>query len=108
MIERALIKSVTTMLGDLGLAVYQLDFEGPFLSHSREFYGVEAQEYIGSCDCPAYLAHVERRLGEEVDRVAAYLLPETEARLVQVGGLGSCGWGLWGRWFGSVYHLGDW
>lgn len=44
----------------------------------------QAAEYISSCDCPAYLAHAERRLAEEVDRVGAYLDASTEAKVVKV------------------------
>lgn len=44
----------------------------------------QAAEYIASCDCPAYLAHAERRLGEEGDRVGAYLDPSTEPKLIKV------------------------
>lgn len=46
----------------------------------------QAAEYISSCDCPAYLAHAERRLAEEVERVAAYLDASTEAKVVRVSG----------------------
>ena len=49
-------------------AVYLDDFEAPFLERTSEFYAAEAAEYIASCDCPTYLLHAERRLGEEVDR----------------------------------------
>lgn len=66
------------------VAVYCDEFEVPFLERTAEFYAAEAAEYIASCDCPAYLAHAERRLGEEVERVAAYLDPSTEAKVVKV------------------------
>ncbi len=47
----------------------------------------EAQEFISSCDCPTYLAHAERRLGEEAERVQNYLDACSEPRVIQVGGL---------------------
>ena len=56
------------MASALHSAVYIDDFEAPFLERTSEFYAAEAAEYIASCDCPTYLQHAERRLGEEVDR----------------------------------------
>lgn len=44
----------------------------------------EAQEYISSCDCPTYLVHAEKRLGEEAERVQTYLDPASEPRVVKV------------------------
>ena len=44
----------------------------------------EAQELIISCDCPQYLAKAEKRLAEESQRVALYLDPSTEAKVVRV------------------------
>jgi hypothetical protein len=64
--------------------VYCDDFEAPFLERTSQFYAAEAADTLAASDCPAYLAHAERRLGEEVERVAAYLDPSTEARVVKV------------------------
>ena len=44
----------------------------------------EAQELIITCDCPQYLAKAEKRLQEEAQRVALYLDPTTEAKVVHV------------------------
>lgn len=41
-IDRGLIRSITQMLMDLGQAVYQDDFEKPFLGASADFYKVRA------------------------------------------------------------------
>lgn len=43
----------------------------------------EAQEYIASCDCPAYLAHADARLAEEAERVKSYLDATTEPRVIK-------------------------
>jgi cullin 3 len=48
------------MLVDLGPAVYEADFERPFLSVAADFYAKEAQAFIASCDCPQYLRKVGR------------------------------------------------
>lgn len=44
----------------------------------------QAADYIATCDCPTYLAHAERRLGEEAERVGAYMDASTEAKVVKV------------------------
>ena len=44
---------------------------------------LEAAEFMAVCDCPEYLSKVERRLGEEVDRVAQYLDPSTEPKITR-------------------------
>mmetsp|Transcript_25320 Transcript_25320/g.80122 ORF Transcript_25320/g.80122 Transcript_25320/m.80122 type:complete len:736 (-) Transcript_25320:24-2231(-) len=84
MIDRALMKSTTQMLMDLGQAVYQDDFEKPFVKAAAAFYKVEAQEYIASSDCPEYLKKAERRLQEEIERVQTYLDPSSEAQITSV------------------------
>ena len=72
-INRGLMRSVIKMLMDLGSSVYQDDFEQHFLEVSANFYGLESQQYIESCDCGDYLKKAERRLNEEMERVSHYL-----------------------------------
>ncbi|KIZ00668.1 cullin 3 [Monoraphidium neglectum] len=83
-IERSLLRATTQMLVDLGPAVYEADFERPFLAGAADFYAKEAQAFVASCDCPQYLRKAERRLGEEVDRVKHYLDASTEAKITRV------------------------
>lgn len=83
-IDRALIRSVTMMLVDLGQTVYVEDFEQHFLAAARDFYKKEAQEYISSSDCPEYLRKAEKRLSEELERVKNYLDPSTEPKITKV------------------------
>ncbi len=83
-IDRTLMKAMTTMLIDLGVPVYEEDFEGPFLAATTEFYQAEAQANIASCDCPEYLRRAELRLAQEVDRVQGYLDARTEPKLTKV------------------------
>lgn len=40
LVDRSLLKSMTTMLVDLGRSVYVDDFEAPFLERTAEFYQV--------------------------------------------------------------------
>ncbi|KAF3969525.1 hypothetical protein ACB098_01G287600 [Castanea mollissima] len=72
-INRGLMRSIIKMLMDLGSSVYQDDFEQHFLEVSANFYGLESQQYIESCDCGDYLKKAERRLNEEMERVSHYL-----------------------------------
>jgi cullin 3 len=83
-INRGLMRSITTMLMDLGPAVYQDDFEKPFLEVSASFYSVESQEFIECCDCGNYLMKAERRLNEEMERVSHYLDTGSEAKITSV------------------------
>ncbi|KAK9835086.1 hypothetical protein WJX84_008857, partial [Apatococcus fuscideae] len=84
MIERALIKSITTMLMDLGPDVYRREFEDAYLTKASEFFKVEAQEYISTCNCPDYLRRAELRLKEESERVLHYLDPISEPKITSV------------------------
>jgi len=87
-IDRTLLKkSLTQMLIDLGIssrAVYEDDFEKPFLETTSNFYRLESQEFISSNACPDYMRKVENRIKEEMERVAHYLDASTEPKLKEV------------------------
>eukprot|EP00250_Pteridium_aquilinum_P010939 c19729_g1_i1 orf=85-2289(-) len=83
-INRGLMRNVTKMLMDLGLDVYQEDFEKPFLEAASGFYKLESQEFIECCDCGDYLKKAERRLNEEIERVSHYLDAKSEAKITAV------------------------
>ncbi|GAV72337.1 Cullin domain-containing protein/Cullin_Nedd8 domain-containing protein [Cephalotus follicularis] len=83
-INRGLMRNITKMLMDLGSCVYQDDFEKHFLEVSADFYRLESQEFIESCDCGEYLRKAERRLNEEMERVSHYLDPRSEAKITNV------------------------
>jgi cullin 3 len=75
------------MLIDLGVnsrAVYEEDFEKPFLETSSNFYRVESQEFIASNSCSDYMRKAEARIKEELERVAHYLDPSTEPKIKEV------------------------
>ena len=84
MIERSLLKTVTSMLVELGRDVYMKDFESPFLQNSAVFYQAESQEFIGKNSASDYMRKAEQRLLEEQDRVAHYLDPATEPKIREV------------------------
>ncbi|MQL78960.1 hypothetical protein Taro_011404 [Colocasia esculenta] len=83
-INRGLMRNITKMLSDLGSSVYQEDFEKPFLEVSASFYSGESQQFIECCDCGEYLKKAERRLNEEMERVAHYLDPKSEPKITNV------------------------
>jgi cullin 3 len=83
-IDRSLMRSITMMLVDLGMDVYQDEFERSFLQTAAEAYQAEAQEYLVSCDCPDYLRKADKRLAEEVERVRNYMDPGSEAKITRV------------------------
>lgn len=83
-VNRGLMRSVTKMYADLGQAVYQDDFERPFLDAAAGFYAIEAQAFLETSDCAEYLRKAEGRLTEEIERVAHYLDPKTEAKITGV------------------------
>ncbi|XP_031250019.1 cullin-3B-like [Pistacia vera] len=83
-INRGLMRNITKMLMDLGSVVYQDDFEKHFLEVSADFYRLESQEFIESCDCGEYLKKAERRLNEEIERVSHYLDVKSESKITNV------------------------
>ncbi|XP_019154851.1 PREDICTED: cullin-3A-like isoform X2 [Ipomoea nil] len=83
-INRSLMRNITKMLMDLGCSVYEENFEKPFLDVSADFYRVESQQFIESCDCGDYLKKAEKRLNEEIERVSHYLDVRSEAKITAV------------------------
>lgn len=60
-IDRGLLRSVLTMLVELGvnaLRVYEEEFEEGFVAETVEFYRTESQEFISSNTCPEFLLKV--------------------------------------------------
>ncbi|KAJ7970970.1 Cullin [Quillaja saponaria] len=83
-INRGLMRNIIKMLMDLGSSVYQDDFEKHFLHDSADFYHLESQQFIESCDCGDYLKKAEGRLNEEMERVSHYLDARSEAKITNV------------------------
>ncbi|KAI4352586.1 hypothetical protein L6164_006823 [Bauhinia variegata] len=83
-INRGLMRNIIKMLMDLGLSVYQEDFEKHFLEVSADFYRLESQQFIECCDCGDYLKKAERRLNEEIERVSHYLDARSETKITNV------------------------
>ncbi|XP_064455149.1 cullin-4A-like [Ornithodoros turicata] len=79
-VDRSLLKSLLRMLSDLQM--YQEAFEARFLTETERLYDAEGERLLAELEVPAYLAHVERRLSEEWERLLHYLDPSTKKPLV--------------------------
>ncbi|CAM9374818.1 unnamed protein product, partial [Heterosigma akashiwo] len=86
-IDRALLKDCVELFEAMGMGsldAYNSDLEEPLLAASQEFYARKSQEWIQSDSTPDYMVKAERALEEERQRVANYLNPSTEAKLLRV------------------------
>ncbi|XP_039764189.1 cullin-3 isoform X1 [Pararge aegeria] len=86
-VDRLAIRNVCQMLMVLGInsrAVYEEDFEKPFLLQSAEFYRMESQKFLAENSAAVYIARVEARISEEAERARHYLDESTEPRVVAV------------------------
>jgi len=73
-------------IGDIGAArlnIYIKELEQQLIAATSEFYARESASWIGSDSCPEYMKKAEKRLSEEVNRVAAYLHASTEEKLLK-------------------------
>ena len=71
MVDKDLLRSLLRMLADL--QIYQEAFEKKFLAATEKLYSAEGQTLINDLTVPAYLAHAEKRLREENERLLHYL-----------------------------------
>lgn len=86
-VDRIAIKNASQMLMVLGInsrAVYEEDFERPFLHQSAEFYRMESQKFLAENSASVYIKKVEARINEEAERAKHYLDESTEPRIVEV------------------------
>lgn len=86
-VDRLAIKNACQMLVHLGIdtrAVYEEDFERPFLAQSAEFYMMESQKFLTENSACVYIKKVEQRINEEAERAKHYLDEFTEELIVQV------------------------
>ncbi|XP_073957718.1 cullin 4 [Choristoneura fumiferana] len=79
-VDISLLKSLLRMLSDL--QIYQDAFEHKFLQATERLYAAEGQRLMRELAVPAYLAHVEKRLREENERLLHYLDPSTKWQLI--------------------------
>eukprot|EP00567_Pseudictyota_dubia_P018843 CAMPEP_0197433824 /NCGR_PEP_ID=MMETSP1175-20131217/1629_1 /TAXON_ID=1003142 /ORGANISM="Triceratium dubium, Strain CCMP147" /LENGTH=743 /DNA_ID=CAMNT_0042962325 /DNA_START=96 /DNA_END=2327 /DNA_ORIENTATION=+ len=86
-IDKTLVKSIVELYESMGMGTldaYTADLEGPLLDSTREYYAKKRQEWIVSDSTPDYLIKAERALIEEKNRVADYLNPASESKLLRV------------------------
>ncbi|KPJ10236.1 Cullin-4A [Papilio machaon] len=87
-VDISLLKSLLRMLSDL--QIYQDAFEHKFLQATERLYAAEGQRLMRELSVAQYLAHVEKRLKEENERLLHYLDPSTKLHLAasqESGGL---------------------
>jgi len=80
MVDRSLLKSLLRMLADL--QIYQEAFEKKFLAATEKLYSAEGQKLINDLPVPGYLAHAEKRLKEENERLLHYLDQSSKWQLI--------------------------
>ncbi|GAU90405.1 hypothetical protein RvY_02825 [Ramazzottius varieornatus] len=86
-IDRAAVKESCDMLMLLGIGsrtVYEADFELPFLEQSRDFFKIEAQNYLTENSASVFIHKVEQRIKEETERAKHYLDNSSEGPIVRV------------------------
>nr|CAG4635961.1 EOG090X01NX [Eubosmina coregoni] len=79
-VDRSLLKSLLRMLSDLG--IYHEAFETKFLTSTERVYSAEGQRMMQECEVPEFLAHVDKRLHEENERLLHYLDHSTKRSLI--------------------------
>ncbi|XP_066586611.1 cullin-4A [Prorops nasuta] len=79
-VDRTLLKSLLRMLSDL--QIYQEAFESKFLVATERLYAAEGQRLMNEHDVPEYLAHVDKRIQEENERLLHYLDTSTKWSLI--------------------------
>ncbi|KAL3098075.1 hypothetical protein niasHT_027620 [Heterodera trifolii] len=77
-----LLKSLIRMF--MNLQMYDRAFEREFLKTTEQFYRNESEQKIRDLDLSLYLQHVQRRIGEEEERVHLYLEYGTFKKLVSI------------------------
>ena len=79
-VDRSLLKNLLRMLCDL--QIYQQVFEGRFLQATEELYAAEGQRLMQEQEVPSYLAHIDKRMNEESERLLYYLDHSTRRGLI--------------------------
>ncbi|ESN98221.1 hypothetical protein HELRODRAFT_101759 [Helobdella robusta] len=86
-VDRGAVKNGCQMLMVLGIdsrAVYEEDFERPFLVQSAEFYKLESEKLLSENSASVYLKRVEARIFEEQERAVNCLNESTKEPIVRV------------------------
>jgi len=65
------------------LTIYKQFFEIPFLEDTKQFYQLEAANFLNEKPVSEYLKKVAQWLDEEVHRVQSYLHPSTLQLLIK-------------------------
>lgn len=81
-IDRMLIKNLLRMLIDL--SIYSDLFETKFLKETQQLYNLEGKKNVEKMQISDYLGYIDKRLNEEMERLASYLDHTTSKRLIHI------------------------
>uniref|UniRef100_A0A7R9YDP0 Cullin family profile domain-containing protein n=1 Tax=Pinguiococcus pyrenoidosus TaxID=172671 RepID=A0A7R9YDP0_9STRA len=70
------LKKLHASIADLG--EYIRNFQTPFLEASAAYWNAKAQDWLDTCDTPAYLRKAEEAIVGEQERAIRYLPPSSE------------------------------
>jgi len=62
--------------------IYEQEFESVLLTETTDYFKLESNSLISDYSTAAYLSKAHKRLLEEFERVASYLSPTTETKLI--------------------------
>ena len=85
--DKNLIKSIVAVYETMGmdsLDTYITDLETPLLEQTRLYYSHKGLSWLNALDTPSYLQKAEEAFQQESDRVKAYLIGITDAKLAKV------------------------
>ena len=85
-IDKGLVKSIVELYENMGMGSldsYTADLEEPLLNSTREYYAKKREDWIND-STPDYLIKAEEALEKERKRVADYLNPASETKLLRV------------------------
>jgi cullin 1 len=86
-IDKSLVKDIIQIFESMdtgSLSLYATDFEEPLLSSTRTYYARKRDCWNSYGSTQDYMLNTETILEAERKRVAEYLLPSTEEKLLQV------------------------
>ena len=85
-IEKSQVRSAIQLLIEVGMQsrkIYDVEFESVLLQETSDYYRLESNQMITDSSCADYLKIAHKRLQEEYTRLAEYLSPSTENKLIK-------------------------
>lgn len=86
-VDRSLLKAVLGIFAEMGMGkldIYTEEWENPFLDATGEFYRRASAKWAAEDSFPDFMCKADASIGEELERAAQYLNPQTQERLLRV------------------------